>query len=248
LIRSHACGVGEPIKPNQTRMLMVLRANVFAKGHSGIRPETLRSLLDALNKNCLPLVPSKGTVGASGDLAPLSHLALGLMGEGQMWDPSTETFKPAGEVLQAHGLTPIELRAKEGLALINGTQFMCAIGVEALVRARRIALQADIIAALTLESLHGSSRPFHPAVHAVRPHPGQLAVAARLRTLLNFGAVPSQIMRSHVNCGKVQDSYTMRCVPQIHGVSHDTIEFVGGVLETECNSATGPIKLNFCVD
>ena len=128
LIRSHAAGVGEPIKPNQTRMLMVLRANVFAKGHSGIRPETLRRLLAALNKNCLPLVPSKGTVGASGDLAPLSHLALGLMGEGQMWDPVDCTFKAAAEVLRAHALTPIDLQAKEGLALINGTQFMCAIG------------------------------------------------------------------------------------------------------------------------
>jgi histidine ammonia-lyase len=238
LIRSHAAGVGEPIKPNQTRMLMILRANVFAKGHSGIRPVTLRHLLAALNKNCLPLVPSKGTVGASGDLAPLSHLALGLMGEGRMWDPADETFKPAAAVLAAHGLEAIELQAKEGLALINGTQFMTAIGCEALVRAQRVAVQADVIAALTLEALHGSSRPFHPAVHAVRPHSGQLAVAGRLRALLNFGRTPSQIMRSHVNCGKVQDSYTMRCVPQIHGVSHDTIAFVAGILETECNSAT----------
>ena len=155
LIRSHAAGVGTPLEPHQTRMLMVLRANVFAKGHSGIRVDTLRRMLACLNANCLSLIPSQGTVGASGDLAPLSHLALGCMGEGKMWDPSDQTFKPAHIVLAAHGLHPIELQAKEGLALINGTQFMSALGCEAIVRAKRLAQQADVIAALTLEALHG---------------------------------------------------------------------------------------------
>lgn len=128
LIRSHAAGVGEPLEPRQTRMLLALRINVFAKGHSGIRPETVKKLLAALNKNCLSKVPSKGTVGASGDLAPLSHLALGMMGEGEMWDPTLMKYLPANEVLTRHGLEPIDLKAKEGLALINGTQFMTSIG------------------------------------------------------------------------------------------------------------------------
>eukprot|EP00455_Lapot_gusevi_P014546 TRINITY_DN1727_c0_g1_i1.p1 TRINITY_DN1727_c0_g1~~TRINITY_DN1727_c0_g1_i1.p1 ORF type:complete len:603 (+),score=194.26 TRINITY_DN1727_c0_g1_i1:68-1876(+) len=238
LIRSHAAGVGEPLSPPQTRMLLLLRINVLAKGHSGIRPETLHSLLAALNANCLPYVPSKGTVGASGDLAPLSHLALGMLGEGRMWDPELQTFQPAATVLSKFGLEPITLSAKEGLALINGTQLITSIGSEAVVRARNIARQADVIAAMTLEALKGSVRPFHPSIHQVRPHQGQILVAGRLRNLLNYGGQPSQIMSSHARCGKVQDSYTMRCIPQIHGISHDTVKFVWNILRTECNSAT----------
>jgi len=238
LIRSHSAGVGAPLSPQQTRMLLALRINVLAKGHSGIRVRTLHQLLSALNVNCLPRVPSKGTVGASGDLAPLSHLALGLMGEGLCWHPTLKTFQPAQEVLLEFGLEPLKLRAKEGLALINGTQLICSIGAEALTRAKQVARAADVVAALTLEALRGSATPFHPFIHQARPHKGQELVAGRLRYLLNFGGSPSEITSSHKACGKVQDSYTIRCIPQVHGIVHDTIEFVNEVLTTECNSAT----------
>ena len=210
LIRSHASGVGMPLSPAKTRMLLALRINVLAKGHSGIRVETVERMLAALNANCLPLVPSKGTVGASGDLAPLSHLALGLMGEGKMWNPRTHTYGDASEVLKAHQLVPITLQAKEGLALINGTQLITSIGAEAVSRARSVARTADVVAAMTLEALKASARPFHPVIHAVRPHKGQELVAGRLRCLLDFGGKASEITISHKGCGKVQDAYTMR--------------------------------------
>jgi len=238
LIRSHAAGIGMPLSPAKTRMLLALRINVLAKGHSGIRVETVQRMLAALNANCLPLVPCKGTVGASGDLAPLSHLALGLMGEGKMWDPETRIYADAAEVLKRHQLKPITLQAKEGLALINGTQLITSLGSEAVSRARSVARTADVVAALTLEALKASARPFHPAIHAVRPHAGQQLVAGRLRNLLNFGGEASEITQSHKGCGKVQDSYTLRCIPQVHGIVHDTIQFSYGVLHTECNSAT----------
>lgn len=217
---------------------LALRINVLAKGHSGIRVATVKSMLAALNANCLPLVPCKGTVGASGDLAPLSHLALGLMGEGKMWNPKTASYADASEVLKQHGLTPITLQAKEGLALINGTQLITSIGAEAVSRARSVARTADVVSAMTLEALKASARPFHPAIHGARPHRGQELVAGRLRNLLNFGGVASEITRSHKGCGKVQDAYTMRCLPQVHGIVHDTVAFTYGIISTECNSAT----------
>jgi len=238
LIRSHAAGVGMPLSPAKTRMLLALRINVLAKGHSGIRVETLERMIAALNANCLPLVPCKGTVGASGDLAPLSHLALGLMGEGKMWNPTTHSYGDADAVLKQHGLTPITLRAKEGLALINGTQLITSIGAEAVSRARSVARTGDVVAAMTLEALKASARPFHPSIHAARPHKGQELVAGRLRNLLCFGGEASEITRSHKGCGKVQDAYTMRCIPQVHGIVHDTIKFSYDILSTECNSAT----------
>eukprot|EP00742_Colponemidia_sp_Colp-10_P003515 GILJ01003742.1.p1 GENE.GILJ01003742.1~~GILJ01003742.1.p1 ORF type:complete len:593 (+),score=100.38 GILJ01003742.1:59-1780(+) len=238
LIRSHAAGVGQPLSPERTRMLLALRANVLAKGHSGIRPETLQQFLDAFNLSCLPHVPCQGTVGASGDLAPLAHLALGLMGEGLMWDPADGQYKAAKDVLTAHGLCPIVLGAKEGLALINGTQLITALGAEAVVRAQRIAAQADVVACLTLEALKGSVRAFHPYIHAARPHSGQQQVAHRMRCLLHSSSHPSEISQSHRNCGRVQDSYTLRCIPQVHGVVHDTIEFVRNIIATEMNSGT----------
>jgi len=237
LIRSHAAGVGKALTPEKTRMLLALRINVLAKGYSGVSLGTLRQLIDAFNASCLSWVPEQGTVGASGDLAPLSHLALGLMGEGQMWSPATG-WGDAKYVLESHNLTPIALNAKEGLALINGTQLITSIGAEATERAGIIAKQADVVAALTLEVLKGTSRAFDSDVHALRAHKGQTSVARRLRALLHSETFPSEIAQSHRFCNRVQDAYTLRCSPQVHGVSHDTIDFVRGIITTEMNSAT----------
>lgn len=168
LIRSHAVGMGDPLTIQQSRMLLALRINVLAKGHSGIRLSTVKQLLAALNANCIPVIPCQGTVGASGDLAPLAHLALGLLGEGLMWDPTSKAQIPALEVLKANGLVPLQLGPKEGLALINGTQMITALGCEAVVRCRQAACQADIIAALTIEALRGTVTAFHPQIHAAR--------------------------------------------------------------------------------
>merc|ERR1712212_482090 len=243
LIRSHAAGVGRALSPENTRMLLALRINVLAKGFSGISIKTLKQYIDAFNASCLSWVPEQGTVGASGDLAPLSHLALGLMGEGQMWSPATG-WGDAKYVLESHNLTPISLEAKEGLALINGTQLITSIGAEACERAGLIAKQADVVAALTLEVLKGTSRAFDSDVHALHPHKGQQLVARRLRSLLHSETYPSEIAQSHRFCNRVQDAYTLRCAPQVHGIVHDTIDFVRGLITTEMNSATdNPIVL-----
>jgi len=234
LIRSHAIGTGNPLTIEQTRMLLALRMNTLARGHSGIRTETLEKMLAAFNADCLSVIPGKGTVGASGDLAPLSHLALGLMGEGLMWDTATNTHQPANEILASKGLSPITLSAKEGLALINGTQMMTALGAEAIHRAQNVAVTADIAAALSVEVLKGTRRAFHSSIHSVRPHVGQSQVAKRLRTLL---APSSDLFKSHMYHGQVQDAYSLRCVPQVHGIVHDTIKFVDGIISTEMNSA-----------
>ncbi|CAI8031668.1 Histidine ammonia-lyase [Geodia barretti] len=236
LIRSHAAGVGPPLSPEQTRRLLALRLNVLVKGYSGARLETVQKLEAALNASCLPLVPEQGTVGASGDLAPLSHLALGLMGEGLMWSPSSG-WANAADVLEAHGLSPLSLQAKEGISLINGTQLITGLGVEALSRAELIAKQADVVAALTLDVLQGTPRAFDYDVHANRPHYGQQMVAGRLRALLDSSIHHSEIRASHKNCHRVQDPYTLRCIPQVHGVVNDTLTFVRGILTTEMNSA-----------
>ncbi|XP_011405902.1 PREDICTED: histidine ammonia-lyase-like [Amphimedon queenslandica] len=243
LIRSHATCLGEPLSLMRTRLLLALRINVLAKGCSGIRLETLQQLVNALNASCLSSVPEKGTVGASGDLAPLSHLALGLMGEGEMWGPKTD-WGDAKEVLNAHGLEPIHLEAKEGIALINGTQFISALGSEAYFRSKRVADQADVIAALSIDVLKGTPRAFDQDIHLLRPHQGQLLVASRLRSLLDSNVHPSEIRESHRDCNRIQDPYTMRCVPQVHGIVHDTLDFVSRILSTEINSATdNPIIL-----
>ncbi|XP_012697892.1 histidine ammonia-lyase [Clupea harengus] len=237
LVRSHSAGVGSPLSPERTRMLLALRINVLAKGYSGISPDTLHSMIQAFNASCLPFVPEKGTVGASGDLAPLSHLALGLMGEGKMWSPKSG-WADAKYVLQAHGLKPISLKPKEGLALINGTQMITSLGAEAVERAEAIARQADIIAALTLEVLKGTTKAFDSDIHKLRPHPGQTLVASRFRSLLDSDHHPSEIAESHRFCDRVQDAYTMRCCPQVHGIVNDTIAFVKNIINTEINSAT----------
>ncbi|NXA75382.1 HUTH lyase, partial [Thryothorus ludovicianus] len=213
LVRSHSAGVGKPLNPERTRMLLALRINVLAKGYSGISLETLEQVIEVFNASCLPYIPEKGTVGASGDLAPLSHLALGLIGEGKMWSPKSG-WADAKYVLEAHGLKPITLKPKEGLALINGTQMITSLGCEAVERAGAIARQADIIAALTLEVLKGTTRAFDTDIHAVRPHRGQAEVAFRFRSLLDSDHHPSEIAESHRFCDRVQDAYTMRCCPQ----------------------------------
>ncbi|XP_078489357.1 histidine ammonia-lyase [Ciona intestinalis] len=237
LIESHCVGVGPPLSPDKTRMLLALRTNILCKGYSGISTESLKTLVNAFNASCLPWIPEQGTVGASGDLAPLAHMALGMMGKGRMWSPSSG-WCDAGLVLKANNIEPLQLKAKEGLALINGTQFIASIGSEAVERAKYIALQADVVAALTLEALLGTSRAFDSAIHAARPHKGQQAVAQRIRRLLQYGGNPSEITESHKNCPRVQDAYTLRCCPQVHGVAHDTIDFVKDILNVELNSAT----------
>ncbi|KAJ1163316.1 hypothetical protein NDU88_003776 [Pleurodeles waltl] len=237
LIRSHSAGVGKPLSPNRSRMLLALRINVLAKGYSGISLKTLHQVIEAFNASCLPYIPEKGTVGASGDLAPLSHLALGLIGEGKMWSPKSG-WADAKYVLEAHGLKPISLQPKEGLALINGTQMITSLGCEAVERAKAIAQQADIIAALTLEVLKGTTRAFDSDIQALRPHPGQIEVASRFRSLLDSDHHPSEIADSHRFCDRVQDAYTLRCCPQVHGVVNDTITFVKNIITTEINSAT----------
>ncbi|KAG9345776.1 hypothetical protein JZ751_008921 [Albula glossodonta] len=221
LIRSHAAGVGSPLSPERTRMLLALRINVLAKGHSGVSMETLQAMIEAFNASCLSLVPEKGTVGASGDLAPLSHLTLGLMGEGQMWSPKSGWGN-----------------AKEGLALNNGTQLITSLGAEAVERAQAIARQADIVAALTLEVLKGTTKAFDSDIHAVRPHPGQNEAAWRFRSVLDSDIFPSQITENNRPHQRVQDAYSLRCSPQVHGVANDTIAFVKQVLTIELNSAT----------
>jgi histidine ammonia-lyase len=232
LVRSHACGVGPDLGAGEVRAIMVLRAQVIALGHSGVRGRVVDALADMLNRGVLPRIPSKGSVGASGDLAPLAHLALTLIGEGEA---SFEgALMASGEALSRSGLAPLELAAKEGLALINGTQFMTGIGALALCDAMRLATVADIAGAMSLEALKGSKRPFDPRLMQVRPHPGQERCAANLRALLT----QSEIMQSHVNCDKVQDAYSLRCMPQVHGATRDAVGWAADVLTVEVNSVT----------
>uniref|UniRef100_A0A674F3H2 Histidine ammonia-lyase n=1 Tax=Salmo trutta TaxID=8032 RepID=A0A674F3H2_SALTR len=235
LIRSHSAGVGPPLSVERTRMLLALRINVLAKGYSGVSMETIQAMVKAFNASCLSWVPEKGTVGASGDLAPLAHLTLGLMGEGRMWSPQR-----GWDHAKTVGLTTIKDKCfiVQGIGLINGTQMMSSLAAEAVERAVGVARQADIIAALSLEALRGTTKAFHSDVHAVRPHPGQIEVALRLRSLLHSDIFPSQISDSHRTCDRVQDAYTLRCIPQVHGVANDTIAFVKSILSTELNSAT----------
>ncbi|XP_011405074.2 PREDICTED: probable histidine ammonia-lyase [Amphimedon queenslandica] len=246
LITSHATGVGPPLNRMRTRMLFALRINVIVKGYSGVRLDIIESMIETLNADCLPYVAEKGSVGASGDLAPLSHLILGLMGEGQMWSPKTG-WGPAAQVLKANKREPITLKAKEGLALNNGTQMITALGTEAVCRAEMIAKQSEIIAAMTIEVLKGVPEQFAKDVHESRPHPGQLLSAERLSKLLHNkdGSVSTLIGSRQKNeeenpdkAKKVQDPYSLRCIPQVHGVVHQTIAFVKNIISTELNSAT----------
>ena len=232
LLRSHACGVGDPYPDEIVRAAMLLRANALAKGNSGARIETVELLLAFLEHGLLPVVPSRGSVGASGDLAPLAHLALPLVGEGEAW---VEGERLAGaEALERTGLEPVELAAKEGLSLVNGTQFMAATLALALMRARRLARAADVACALSVEALQGSRTSFLPQIHALRPLRGQQAAAANVLHLLEGSA----IIEAHRWCDKVQDAYSLRCAPQVHGASRDLLEYAEYTVAVELNAAT----------
>jgi histidine ammonia-lyase len=232
LLRSHACGVGEPYPDELVRAAMLLRANTLAKGCSGARVATAELLLECLNRGVVPHVPSRGSVGASGDLAPLAHLALPLVGEGEAW---LDGERLAGaDALARVGLEPIAPQAKEGLSLVNGTQFMAAFGALGLMRARRLAKVADAACALSLEALQGSRESFLPQIHALRPLRGQRDAAANVLRLLEGSA----INEAHRWCDKVQDAYSLRCAAQVHGASRDLLDYVAATVAIELNAAT----------
>ena len=232
LLRSHACGVGEPYADEIVRAAMLLRANALAKGNSGARVETVELLLALLNHGVLPVVPSRGSVGASGDLAPLAHLALPLVGEGEAWFGGERL--DGAEALARAGLEPVGLVAKEGLSLVNGTQFMAATLALGLVRARRLAQAADVACALSVEALQGSRTSFLPQIHRLRPLRGQAAAAGNVLRLLEGSA----IIEAHRWCDKVQDAYSLRCAPQVHGACRDLLEYAEYTVGVELNAAT----------
>ena len=232
LIRSHSVGVGPTFDEETTRAIMVLRANVLAKGYSGARYEVLKSLVDMINKGVHPLIPEQGSVGASGDLAPLAHLASVLIGEGEaVYQGKRMTGRKA---MSQAGISTITLKAKEGLSLINGTQVMTGVGLLTLLRAERLCKAADIIGACTLDALKGTFSAFDPDIQRVRPLPGQLAVAKNFQKLGKY----DPIAESHKSCTKVQDAYSIRCIPQVHGAVRDALQYVRRTLEVEVNSAT----------
>jgi histidine ammonia-lyase len=232
LLRSHACGVGEPYPDEVVRTAMLLRANALAKGYSGARVSTVELLIECLNRGVLPHVPARGSVGASGDLAPLAHLALPLVGEGHATVDGE--LLTGAEALRAVRLEPIRLASKEGLSLVNGTQFMAAMAALGVVRARRLAKTADLACALSLEALQGSRTSFLPAVHRARPLRGQQDSAANVWRLLEGSA----ILESHRWCDRVQDAYSLRCSPQVHGASRDLLDYVEATVTVELNAAT----------
>ncbi len=232
LIHSHTAGVGPCLPADIARGVILLRANVLAKGYSGVRLEVVQLLLDLLNKDIVPLIPSKGSVGASGDLAPLSHLAMVLIGEGEVLCQGLEMN--AAAALKKAGLRPLELLEKEGLALINGTQVMTAIGIFNLLEAENLVKAADIAGAMTFEAQLGSPTPFYEEIQEVRRHPGQMESARNVMRLIK----DSPLWISHQGKKKVQDAYSIRCIPQVHGAVRDTLQHVRRVLEIETNSAT----------
>jgi histidine ammonia-lyase len=233
LLRSHAAGVGDALPVRAVRASMALRANVLAKGFSGIRQETLELLIAMLNRGVHPRVPSRGSVGASGDLAPLAHLALVLVGEGHAAVGDAPLMSGI-DALRLAGLSPITLVSKEGLALINGTQPSTAVAALALADAHRLARAVDITAALSIDALRGSLVPFDARIHAARPHAGQGVAAANILALMTG----SEIHASHEHCGRVQDAYSLRCAAQVHGAARDALQFVHTTLEIEANAAT----------
>ncbi|MCU1310377.1 MAG: histidine ammonia-lyase [Candidatus Angelobacter sp.] len=243
LLRSHAVGVGEPLSEAETRAMILLRANSLAKGFSGVRPEVINTLCEMLNRGVHPVIPSQGSVGASGDLAPLAHLALVLIGEGEAFVSDTARAPGRHErrgkkltgakALAAAQIKPLVLEAKEAISLINGTQAMLAVGTLSLLSAETLADTADVLGAMSLDALKGTDAAFDERLHTARPHPGQIKVAANLRKMLEGSA----LRESHRDCGKVQDAYSLRCIPQVHGAVRDTLAFCRQVFETEMNSA-----------
>jgi histidine ammonia-lyase len=234
LLRSHAAGVGDALPVRAVRAAMALRANVLAKGFSGIRRSTLERLLDLLNHRVHPRVPSRGSVGASGDLAPLAHLSLVLIGEGSASVGDDATIRNGRDALASVGLSPVTLGSKEGLALINGTQPSTAVAMLAVAGAERLARAADVAAALSIDALRGSIHPFDARIHEARPYAGQMTSAANIRGLL----ADSAINRSHEHCGRVQDAYSLRCAAQVHGAAREALTFARTLLLTEANAAT----------
>ena len=239
LVRSHAGGVGQPLSVPESRAMVLLRANVLAKGFSGVRPELVELLVAMLNAGVTPVIPEKGSVGASGDLAPLAHLALVVIGEGEAWFARGAGIEyerlAGGEALRRAGLKPQVLAAKEGLALLNGTQAMNAVGLLALERARRLVRLADVAGAMSLEALRGTPVAFDERIHRARPHAGQIAAAEHLIGLL----AGSEIRESHrEHDSRVQDAYCLRCMPQVHGAVRDVLDHVAAILQIESGSAT----------
>jgi histidine ammonia-lyase len=247
LVVSHSVGVGPPLAEEVVRAMIILRAASLARGYSGIRPQTVQTLLDIMNAGIIPRVPAKGSVGASGDLAPLAHLALVLIGQGHAYVKGD--LVPGAEALHSAGIDPVRLTAKEGLALINGTQLMTALGVLLVTDAHNVLRVADIAGCLSLEAFRGTNQAFDERVHAVRPYRGQIDAAAHLRHLTSG----SEIISSHrQDSHRVQDPYSFRCMPQVHGASRDAISYVERVMETEINSVTdnplvfGPNEIISC--
>jgi histidine ammonia-lyase len=232
LVRSHAAGVGDPFGEEEVRALMLLRANVLAKGLSGARPVVAERLCDLLNHRVYPVIPCRGSVGASGDLAPLAHLALVLIGEGEVFSGSTTIS--GREAFEAIGVPPLDLHAKEGLALLNGTQATLATGLISWRRAKQLLDIADLAGAMSLEALKGSPVAFDARIHEARPHRGQIETAERLSRFLR----DSEIRQSHLDCGRIQDAYSLRCIPQVHGPVRECLEYVRSVAAVEINSAT----------
>jgi histidine ammonia-lyase len=231
LVRSHAAGVGEPLSEAESRAMMLLRANSLAKGASGVRPVLIDTLCNMLNHGVHPVIPSQGSVGASGDLAPLAHLALVLIGEGEAIFDGRRM--PGAEAMQAAQIAPLRLEAKEAISLINGTQAMLGVGALALLESRTLAATADAIAAISLDVLQGTDVAFDERIQRVRPHAGQALVARHLRTMLE----DSELREHHRECKKVQDAYSLRCIPQVHGAVRDVLDYARQVFEVEMNSA-----------
>jgi histidine ammonia-lyase len=232
LVRSHAAGIGEPLSAAETRAMMLLRANSLSKGHSGVRGVVIDTICEMLNRGVTPMVPSQGSVGASGDLAPLAHLALALIGEGECLDDKGQRV-PAADAMRRAQIKPLVLEAKEAVSLINGTQAMLAVGILALLASEILADTADVIGALSLDALRGTDVAFDERIHQARPHPGQLKTAANLRKMLEG----SRLRESHLDCDRVQDAYSLRCMPQVHGAVRDTLAHCREVMEIETNSA-----------
>jgi histidine ammonia-lyase len=232
ILMSHAAGVGDPLADEVVRAVMAVRIQDLSKGRAGVRTETLDSLVQLLNSGIVPVVPEKGSVGASGDLAPMAHLALVMIGKGEAFHGGVRMT--GAQALAAAGLRPVHLDAGEGLALINGTQVMAAITALAVIDAERLAMTADVACSISLEVLMGTNVEFDPRIHSSRPHPGQIEAADNMSRVTRDSA----IMSSHKECGRIQDAYTLRCSPQVHGASRDAIRHVRRVVEIELDSAT----------
>ena len=244
LLITHAVGVGEPIAKEISKLMLITKVHALSKGFSGIRLETVERMLACIDLDLIPVVPEQGSVGASGDLAPLSHLFLPLLGEGEFWqskEGQADKIIPAAQALKDHGLAPMELHAKEGLALINGTQFILSHAITGLTKMRYLLDLADLTGAMSIEGMQGSESPFRAELHATRPFPGNLDVAGRMRMFF----AGSQNMSSHTHCERVQDPYSLRCIPQVHGASRNAYNHLKDLAEIEMNSVTdNPIVIS----